>query len=296
VVTRLEADLAKAHGELLQARARRDAAARQLESSRKLRAQGMVAQQDEDEKDSAFRVLQAEVAKAEVALHSVERQKKEAEEIERHIEEVQEQQARAREREFQEMESRRLEASRREEAAGVDAVKRDRERLLDVRAAGAGVVAWRSPSPATAFGPDPVLVITPPDGIRVRLRVATREVEALRDEPSVDLDLMNKQQYLERRFSGRLVESRPIAGEPTWSVVEIAGLPPSDAVRDLVSPPPSKQDDDRPSGIKVRLKWSAPLGQLPLFRTGLVLALIGALLLASTLRLSRSAAQEDPTT
>jgi hypothetical protein len=290
VVTRLEADLARARGELLQARTRRNAAAGQLASSRALREQQMVAQQDVDEKDAAFRVQEAEVQKADAALRSVERQKKAAEEIEQHLEQMQEAQARAREREVQEMQDRRVEAARREEAAGNEAARH--QRLVEVRAPAAGVVAYRAPSPASTFGTDPLLAISPPDGFRVRLRLPTREVEALREEMAVDLDLINKR-YLERRFSGRLVESHPIAAEPAWSVVEIAGLPPPDAVRDAVSPPIVGKADE-PTGIAVALKWSPPFFQLPLFRTGLVLALVGAVLLASTIRLSRSA-QEDPT-
>jgi hypothetical protein len=46
--------------------------------------------------------------------------------------------------------------------------------------------------------------------------------------------------------------------------------------------------------VKVALRWSPPILSLPLFRTGLVLALIAAALVVGTARASMRA-QEDPT-
>jgi hypothetical protein len=289
LVTRIEADTVRVRGELVQASTRRDAAARQLAAAQKLRDQQLAGGLDVEEKEGALRLEETEVEKLKRSLAGLETEKRSAEVIQRQVGQVQRAQALSRQREVREMESRRLEAMRQEQLADAQVGDYERQRLLEVHTPVAGVVAYRARSPSTTFGADPLLVISPPDGFRVLLRMPTREVEALRSAGTVDLDLLDKR-YIDQRFSGHLVASRPIAGKPSWSAVEIAGLPPPEAVREVVMLQSAKSTELAAAA----LKWSPPILDLPLFRTGLVLALIAAILFASTMRLS-ARPQEDLT-
>ncbi|MFW6153918.1 MAG: HlyD family efflux transporter periplasmic adaptor subunit [Planctomycetota bacterium] len=139
---------------------------------------------------------------------------------------------------------------------------------LEVTAPFAGRVVYREPAPNAVLADEPVLVLAPPEGFRVHLRLPAREVEPLRRAGTVVLALADPR--IQRRLPGRLLASHPLPHEPGYRLVELACRPPAETIRLL------GREADEP--IEARLLWRPPLWTVPLgpWAVGLIAAGVSA--------------------
>jgi hypothetical protein len=106
-------------------------------------------------------------------------------------------------------------------------------------------------------------VLAPAKGLRLRIRLASLEANALEKAGPVILEMV--WQDVQRRFPGYLIRRCELNDDPGFVVGELACNPPAEAVRDLASN----------KTVKARLLWSPPLYNLPLFNLGVALSAIG---------------------
>ena len=137
------------------------------------------------------------------------------------------------------------------------------EHTLTIKAPFSGHLVYCNPSPSTVLTDDPLLVLAPAEGLRLRIRLASFEANALEKAGPVILEMV--WQDIQRRFPGHLIHRCELNDDPGFVVGELACNPPAEAVRDLASN----------KTVKARLLWSPPLYNLPLFNLGVALSAIG---------------------
>lgn len=149
---------------------------------------------------------------------------------------------------------------------------------LVVSAPTAGRVLYRNASPNSAPTDDPLLVLGPEEGCRLRLRLPSSQIAALRSAGTVKLDLKEpkdergnvKGHFVERRFTGRFRTSQELPNDPGYAVAFLDCQPPAEVL-------PLLANDEVQSA---RLMWRAPLITLLPFQASALAVLAGALGLA----------------
>ena len=127
------------------------------------------------------------------------------------------------------------------------------EHTLTIKAPFSGHLVYRNPSPSTALTDNPLLVLAPAKGLRLRIRLASLEANALEKAGPVILEMV--WQDVQRRFLGYLIGRCELNHDPGFVMGELACNPPAEAVRDLGSN----------KTVKAQLLWSpAPLQSSPL--------------------------------
>lgn len=124
---------------------------------------------------------------------------------------------------------------------------------LQVRAPFAGHVVYRDLSPNAASDATPILVLAPPAGFDLRLRLPASEVQALAHAGPVTLELLEP--AVQRRFQGTLVDWQPLPDDPRFVLTELQCQPPARAIRQLASN----------ENVAARLVWRPPLYTATLF-------------------------------
>ena len=124
---------------------------------------------------------------------------------------------------------------------------------LQVRAPLAGHVVYRDPSPNAASDATPILVLAPPAGFVLRLRLPASEVQALAHAGPVTLELLEP--AVQRRFQGTLVHWQPLPDDPRFVLVELQCQPPARAIHHLALN----------ENVAARLVWRPPLYSATLF-------------------------------
>lgn len=151
------------------------------------------------------------------------------------------------------------------EARQVEAELKGLHDTLEVAAPFAGEVVYCERAPNLAYPEEPVLVLAPARGLRVRLRLPAREVGPLSRAGTVVLELAEPR--LQRRLPGRVLSSHPLPHEPSYRLVEMACDPAAETIRLLAS------EEEEP--VEARLLWRPPLWSLPLAPWAVVLAVLG---------------------
>jgi len=315
-ITALEGTLAQIPQQLVQTRA--TLAHKRVEEKR---AKGLLPKQivtanEYDKLCKEVAVLEAEVARLEAGFASSTEEKAQLEKNSEELETLMAQQAQAFDRELQRLQNKLASArekrtvldqemaddlatARERRAAKLDQIKHELtqcqrkmaglEQKLEARAPESGQVAYRTPSPSTAYRTNPLLVIAPENAFRLRVRIPTAQAQSLRKEDSVSLEVLRSKvdpkdtvgqpaRHLVRRFPAQPVSYEALAHQPTMSVMEMQCHPPAEAVRDLALG----------GEVQARLLWMPPLLSLPLFRLGLVPAIIGILGMAISKSTQRS--------
>ncbi|MBP7935264.1 MAG: hypothetical protein KA354_11505 [Phycisphaerae bacterium] len=145
--------------------------------------------------------------------------------------------------------------------------------VLTIKAPFDGVVAYSDSAPATALPLAPVVIVTPEQGFRFRLRMAEAEIGPLARQDSVTLGLVAP--VLQRRFDGRLIRWNKLAHEPGYVVAELACSPPPETIRDLVARDWAAHDGSTTPTVRIRLLWRPPLTVSPLFPPAVCMLAIG---------------------
>jgi hypothetical protein len=150
---------------------------------------------------------------------------------------------------------------------------------MNVVAPFSGRVVYRDPSPTTVPANAPIMVIAPPDGLRVKIRMPYGQMEHLQQAGTVQLRLSpsyhvhrEERQFIERRFTGRLLRWKALPDDPGFVVAEFACDPPAEAIREMVS---GRQ-------VVAQLRWIPPLFSIPAFTAGagmVAAACVGVVLL-----------------
>jgi hypothetical protein len=149
---------------------------------------------------------------------------------------------------------------------------------LVVSAPTAGRVLYRNASPNSAPTDDPLLVLGPEEGCRLRLRLPSSQIAALRSAGTVKLDLMEpkderglvKRHFVERRFTGRFRTSHELPNDSGYAVAVLDCQPPAEVL-------PLLANDEVQSA---RLMWRAPLVTLLPFQASALAVVVGLLGLA----------------
>ena len=171
-----------------------------------------------------------------------------------------------------------------QELAGLEATLQQTAQL-------AGHVVYRAPSPQAAGRGDPLLVLGPHESLRLRMRLPRWQRKSLEKDSAVRLELVSQmdgdanveRHFVERWFSGKLVQWRELPRDPSCGLAELSCEPPAEAVRYLAS------------GHEIQVKmhwWPSPLGS-PVFLAGIALSVVGAVgwTLTASRRRSASSAQ-----
>jgi len=158
---------------------------------------------------------------------------------------------------------------------------------LETAAPFSGRVAYREPAPNAAMSDQPVLVLAPEEGFRIRMRLPSREVGPLRRAGAVVLELAEPR--VQRRLAGRMLNSHPLPHDSDYQLVELACDPPAETIRWLAA-----EEDDNP--VEARLLWRPPLWTLPLgpWGIGLVAMGLGMWIAGSVSALRRGVAAATP--
>ena len=112
-----------------------------------------------------------------------------------------------------------------------------------------GVVAFRHASPGSAHNQGPLLVLSKPDGLRFRFRLASAQVEALRTAGAITVELKETENTIEQSFPGVYHSATALAQDPGQSIVNLDCQVPADSVAALAEGKP----------IKARFSWRPPL-------------------------------------
>jgi len=158
---------------------------------------------------------------------------------------------------------------------------------LETAAPFSGRVAYREPAPNAAMSDQPVLVLAPEEGFRIRMRLPSREVGPLRRAGAVVLELAEPR--VQQRLAGRMLNSHPLPHDSDYQLVELACDPPAETIRWLAA-----EEDDNP--VEARLLWRPPLWTLPLgpWGIGLVAMGLGMWIAGSVSALRRGVAAATP--
>jgi HlyD family secretion protein len=139
---------------------------------------------------------------------------------------------------------------------------------LQVRAPFAGHVVYRDLSPNAASDATTVLVLAPPAGFDLRLRLPASELQALAHAGPVTLELLEP--AVQRRFQGTLVRWQPLPDDPRFVLAELQCQPPAQAIRQLASN----------ENVAARLVWRPPLYTAALFPLAAGAVVLGGIGLA----------------
>lgn len=148
-----------------------------------------------------------------------------------------------------------------------DALLAAKRNKLEVRAPFAGQVVYRHPSPGAALTHGPVLVMSPPEGLRFHFRLDDSQVEALRSAGIVTVELEETSNSIEQRFPGRFLTATALTRDPGMSLVDLECHAPPETVAALA--------DDKP--IKARFSWRPPMMNMWPFPVALILLGLGIL-------------------
>lgn len=150
------------------------------------------------------------------------------------------------------------------------------EKQFVVTAPMAGHLAYRDPAPNSAFGDQPLCVLSPPQGFIFQLRLPATEVSSLRRAGEMMLEL--PEPLVERRFVGHLLRSQPLDHDSRHVLAELACDPPAEVVRDLA-------DGKR---VSATLHWQPPLYTSPLSWIAAIVFALGAMLWVVQRRMARA--------
>jgi hypothetical protein len=171
--------------------------------------------------------------------------------------------------------------------------------VLTIKAPFDGVIAYSDPAPGTALPMAPVVILTPEQGFRFRLRMTEAEIVPLSKTESVTLGLIAP--VLQRRFPGRLIKWDRLPHEPGYVVAELACLPPSETIRELAAHDWGAHDRIQMPTFKVRLLWHPPIFVSPVFYPAVGMVAVGligfcTMLLQGSRKLPRSSGDAKAST
>jgi hypothetical protein len=149
---------------------------------------------------------------------------------------------------------------------------------LVVSAPTSGRVLYRSASPNSVSKNDPLLVLGPEAGCRLRVRLPRSQIAALRSAGTVKLDLTEprdergfvKRHFVERRFAGRFRDSELLEDDPGYALAVLDCLPPNEVLPFLANEEVQT----------TRLMWQPPLVTLLPFQVSALALVAGAVGLA----------------
>jgi multidrug resistance efflux pump len=285
-------DLQSTKGDLNQAIAKRDTARKQLKRERDLAAKQQFSTSELNDREKEVFALEAEVAKQQKRQAAIEERQRQAKEDLGLLEKLSADQTKGLDGDSQTIVKQLTEAEeavlkaerdladdartagyrRQTDIEGFDLkirqaeaqvlAKRDK---LEEKAPFDGMVIYRHASPGTALNSAPILVFSPPEGLRFRFRVREDQVEALRNAGSVTIELDEAGNSVEQRFPGKFLSAAPLAREPGMSVVEL----------DCQAPPETVAALAEGKLVKARFSWRPPLVNLWSFPIAIVLLILG---------------------
>lgn len=147
------------------------------------------------------------------------------------------------------------------------------QEVLTIKAPFAGIVAYADPAPATALPMAPVVILTPEQGFRFRLRMTEAEIGPLSRTGSVTLGLVTP--ILQRRFAGQLIKWDRLQHEPGYVLAELSCMPPPETIRDLAAHDWGAHDWVQMPTVKVRLLWQPPVQVTPVFYPAICMLAVG---------------------
>ena len=289
-IIKLDGELDNLHSELEQAVTRRRLCQEQLAQTDALHRRRVISEIEYITQCREVEVLGTEVVKLQNRLKNVEREKTEIQKSYPILEDLALTQVNALDQEIAQAQERRTPIRTEEQtvkvqlAADLSRAERQKqeqlqeieyqiqqcdaqlsglEHTLTIKAPFSGHLVYRNPSPSTALTDNPLLVLAPAKGLRLRIRLASLEANALEKAGPVILEMV--WQDVQRRFLGYLIGRCELNHDPGFVMGELACNPPAEAVRDLASN----------KTVKARLLWSPPLYNHPLFNLGVALSAIG---------------------
>jgi len=289
-IIKLDGELDNLHSELEQAVTRRRLCQEQLARTDALHRRRVISEIEYITQCREVEVLGTEVVKLQNRLKNVEREKTEIQKSYPILEDLALTQVNALDQEIAQAQERRTPIRTEEQtvkvqlAADLSRAERQKqeqlqeieyqiqqcdaqlsglEHTLTIKAPFGGHLVYRNPSPSTALTDNPLLVLAPAKGLRLRIRLASLEANALEKAGPVILEMV--WQDVQRRFLGYLIGRCELNHDPGFVMGELACNPPAEAVRDLASN----------KTVKARLLWSPPLYNHPLFNLGVALSAIG---------------------
>ena len=304
-IKRRELEIGKLEAEFEQARSALQLCRDDHARSATLRERKAVTEQQHAEKESELEGLQIEVRKLQEQLQQTREQKAELEQGLARSERLSEQQAgdlresiaAVEDRLEQvglsqgELQRRREEDLRRAKRHREESLKKmavetaQTERQLDAqqerlekRAPFAGQVAYRAAAPGNANSHDPLIVLSPPGGLRLHIRLPGWMKPPLEDTAEAswklleDLERDEQRRFVESRFTTRLHGWKDLAAHPGYGVAEFTCDAPAEALRLLA----------RGEQIAARLVWRPPLHAMPAFMMSMVVASVAAMAWVAT--------------
>lgn len=289
-IIKLDGELDNLHSELEQAVTRRRLCQEQLARTDALHRRRVISEIEYITQCREVEVLGTEVVKLQNRLKNVEREKTEIQKSYPILEDLALTQVNALDQEIAQAQERRTPIRTEEQtvkvqlAADLSRAERQKqeqlqeieyqiqqcdaqlsglEHTLTIKAPFGGHLVYRNPSPSTALTDNPLLVLAPAKGLRLRIRLASLEANALEKAGPVILEMV--WQDVQRRFLGYLIGRCELNHDPGFVMGELACNPPAEAVRDLASN----------KTVKARLLWSPPLYNHPHFNLGVALSAIG---------------------
>lgn len=148
----------------------------------------------------------------------------------------------------------------REQKAAVDALAGEQE----IRAPFSGRIAYRAASPNATRQRGPLLVLSPEQGFLLTARVPRSDVDGLRTDGEVALEVGDDSP--ERRIPARFRKAESLAHEPDQSALQLECQPPPEVVRRLAEG----------EKMAIAFAWRPPLTGMWPFQAGVVLSLVGA--------------------
>ena len=290
---KIENDFQVAQGELGQAVVKRDISAKQLKREREFAAKANISANDLNEREKEFQSLEVEVVKLEGRLKATVAQRKQCQESLDKLEKQSAEQGAQLSAELadtkKELERAKIECARIEKLLVDDEKvaqqRREREleeydfkvkqadvqllakrNKLEVKAPYDGQVIYRHSSPGTALNQGTVLVLSPPEGLRFRFRLAQEQVDALRKAGTIVVELEETANNVEQRFPAHFLTATTLLRDPGMALVDLECQAPPETVAALAEGKP----------IKARFSWRPPLMNMtPMFPISLVLIVLG---------------------
>ncbi len=152
------------------------------------------------------------------------------------------------------------------------------QQRLEKRAPFAGHVAYRAAAPGNTGADEPLLVLAPPAGLRLVVRLPRWMKPSLEDAGGVswklldDLERDEQRRFVESRFTARLHGWEDLAAHPGYGLAEFTCDAPAEAVRLLA----------RGEQIAARLVWRPPLDAMPAFMMSLLVASVAGMAWVAT--------------
>ena len=298
-INRREGELRKLGAEAEQARSVLDLSRDEYARLASLRDRKAISEQEFAEKASELEAARIEVRKIEEQLQQTREQKAELKQgledfqrlsqqqandlvktiatVREHLEELAQERDELQQTRSEDLDRARRHRDERLKKAAIEMAQTEKQLAaerskLQVRAPFTGRVAYRASSPGTANPQEALVVLAPPDGLRLRVRLPRWMKSPLRQAGGISCELLEDLQrdeprrFIERRFAGSLAAWTEMDAHPGQGLADLTCEPPAEAVRLLAS---GEQ-------IAARLVWRPPLYSVPLFRlSGLLAALTG---------------------